>query len=57
MNKPWLGYLSSVLLLFAGIFMIAGNKTAIGCFFIGLSVLSLAVKIYMNKKSREDQDK
>ncbi|MES2678838.1 MAG: hypothetical protein V4635_03095 [Bacteroidota bacterium] len=57
MNKPWLGYLSSVLLLFAGIFMIAGNKTVIGCFFIALSITGLFVKMYMNKKSREDQNK
>ncbi len=50
MNKPWVGYLSSVLLLLAGILMIAGGKMGIGIFFIVLSVFGLVLKLYLNKK-------
>jgi len=55
MNKPWLSYFSSLLLLLAGVLMIAGAKTIAGIFFIVLSVLGLVVKFYMNKNSDKDQ--
>ncbi|MGZ3921198.1 MAG: hypothetical protein ACXVC7_12930 [Bacteroidia bacterium] len=50
MNKPWLGYLSSALLLFAGILMIADNKKIIGIVFILLSITSTILNIFMYRK-------
>ena len=49
MNKSWLGYLSSVLLLFGGVFMIAAGKLLVGILFIVLAVVGLALRIYMNR--------
>lgn len=49
MNKPWIGYLSSLLLLLAGILMIVCEKVAIGIVFIALAVLGLVLKVYMNR--------
>lgn len=51
MNKPWVGYLSSVMLLFAGILMIIGNRPGIGAVFIVLAIAGLVIKFYMNRKS------
>lgn len=51
MNKPWLAYLSSVLLFFAGIFMIAGGKTLSGILFMLLSIAGLIIKYFLNKKN------
>jgi len=50
MSKPWLGYLSAFLLLLGGIFEIAGGSPKIGAFLIILSVASVIVKIYFQKK-------
>lgn len=49
MNKPWLGYLSSALLLFAGVFMIAANKPLAGCLFIAVAIIGLVLRLYMGK--------
>ena len=56
MNKPWVGYLSSVLLLLAGIFMIAGGKPVAGIIFMVLAIVGLVLKFYMNKKAGGDQN-
>ena len=50
MNKPWMGYLSSVLLFIAGILMIVGDKPIAGAIFMLLAIVGLILKIYMNKK-------
>ncbi len=50
MNKVWLGYLSSVLLFLAGIFMIAGQKVVVGIIFMVLAVAGIVIKYYLNKK-------
>ena len=52
MNKPWLGYLSSAMLLFGGILMIAGGKTAVGIVFIVLAIAGLIIKIMLNRKGK-----
>jgi hypothetical protein len=52
MNKPWLGYLSSAMLLLGGVLMIAGGKTAVGIVFIVLAVAGLIIKIVLNKKQK-----
>lgn len=54
MGKAWLGYLSAVLMFLAGVLMIAGNEIIIGCILIGLSIVSFVLKIYINKRSREE---
>ena len=56
MNKPWVGYLSSVMLLFAGILMFAGGKPVIGVIFMVLAVVGLILKFYMNKKQGNNND-
>ena len=50
MNKPWMGYVSSVLLFLAGILMIIGDKLVVGIVFILLAIAGLVIKIKMNKK-------
>lgn len=52
MNKTWLGYLSSILLLFAGILLIVGKEITIGIFFVAVGIVSLALKIFMNRKNK-----
>jgi hypothetical protein len=53
MGKAWLGYLSSTMMLLAGILMIAGEEIIIGCILIVLSIVSFVLKVYMNKRSRQ----
>ena len=48
-----MGYLSATLLLLAGILYIAGGSPKIGAFFILVSIASLIVKIYIQKKQNE----
>lgn len=52
MNKSWLGYLSSILILIAGILLIAGKETTLGVFFIVVSLIGIVLKVVMNKKSK-----
>lgn len=53
MKKSWMGYLSATLLLLAGILYTAGGSPKIGAFFILVSIASLIVKIYIQKKQNE----
>jgi hypothetical protein len=53
MGKAWLGYLSSTMMLLAGILMIAGEEIIIGCILIVLSIVSFVLKVYMNKRSSQ----
>jgi hypothetical protein len=50
MNKPWLGYLSSVLLLAAGAFMIADHQILVGCVFLAAALIGLVLRVYMSRK-------
>lgn len=49
MNKTWIGYASSLLLLIAGIFMAIGGKPTIGVVFMLLSIVSVVLKIILNR--------
>jgi len=49
MTKSWLGYLSSALFLFAGIFQIIGGSPKIGTLFIVLSIATVVLNIYIRK--------
>jgi hypothetical protein len=51
MGKAWVGYLSAVFLLLAGIFQFAGGNPKIGIFFMVLSVINVCMRIYFNKKA------
>lgn len=53
MNKTWLGYLSSILLLLAGIILIIGEEVGLGILFIVLSIIGLILKIFINKKNKQ----
>jgi drug/metabolite transporter (DMT)-like permease len=52
MNKAWVGYLSSILLIVAGVLMIFAERLLLGILFIVLAVVGLALKIYINKQSK-----
>lgn len=52
MKRPWLGYLSSALLMFAGILQFAGGKSWLGALFVTVSVVNLVLQLYINKRSR-----
>ena len=49
MSKPWLGYLSSAMLLLAGVFMIAGGKLLAGWLFIAVAIIGLVLRLYIGK--------
>jgi len=49
MNKTWIGYASSLLLFIAGIFMGVGGKPTIGEVFMLLSIVSVVLKIILNR--------
>jgi hypothetical protein len=53
MSKPWVGYLAVGFLCLAGIFEWAGGYPGLGIFLIALSVVSLFIRMYINKKLRE----
>jgi TM2 domain-containing membrane protein YozV len=54
MNKPWLGYLSSVFLLLAGILQFLAGKPILGALFTVLSIVGIILKIYLGRKQKED---
>jgi len=53
MKNSWLGYLSSVLMLMAGLLMIVGGKPILGAVFLLIAIAGVIVRIYMNKKSKD----
>lgn len=50
MNKPWLGYLGSFLVLVAGILQIVANKPIMGAILIVASIAGVIIKFYLGKK-------
>jgi hypothetical protein len=53
MKNAWLGYLSSVFLLIAGVLQIVAGKLILGSFFIGLSIVGLIVKTILNSRGKQ----
>ncbi len=51
MKNAWLGYLGSVLVLFAGVLQILGDKPVLGAILIVLSIVGVVIKYYLGKKS------
>lgn len=56
MNKPWIGYLASGLLLVSGILEWMGGYPKLGIFLIALSVASFWLRMYFIKKLRGGKD-
>lgn len=50
MSKPWVGYVAVLLMFIAGIFEWLGGYPGIGILLIVLSVISLFIRIYINKR-------
>ena len=50
MSKPWVGYLAVGLLFSSGVLEIFGGHPNLGIFLMLLSVVSLILRIYANKK-------
>lgn len=55
MSKPWIGYLAVGFLFLAGIFEFAGGYPKLGIFLMVLSIISLILRIYFNKKMKDDR--
>lgn len=53
MNKPWLGYLAVVFIFLAGIFEWLGGFPKLGMLLIAVSIASLCLRIYLNRKQNE----
>lgn len=56
MSKPWVGYLSSVMLFLAGVLMIAGEKIFAGILFMILSIVGVIIKFYIHKKQGNEKE-
>jgi hypothetical protein len=53
MNKPWVGYLSSGLLLFAAVLMFLGGRTGLAVLFALVAGASAVMNMYMYRKPRQ----
>lgn len=54
MKNTWLGYLSSVLMVLAGVLMFIGEKPVVGTIFILIAITGLILRMYMNKNKPEN---
>jgi hypothetical protein len=54
MKNTWLGYLSTVLMVLAGVLMFFGEKPIIGSIFIVIAITGLVLRISINKKNPEN---
>jgi hypothetical protein len=50
MNKAWVGYIAVGFLFLSGVFEWLGGYPKLGIFLMVLSVVSFAIRIYLNKK-------
>jgi len=53
MKNTWLGYLSSVLMVLAGVLMFIGEKPIVGSIFIVIAITGLVLRLYMGKNKPE----
>ena len=54
MKNTWLGYLSSVLMVLAGVLMFIGEKPIVGSIFILIAIAGLVLRLYMGKNNPKD---
>jgi len=50
MAKPWVGYLAVGFLFLSGVLEFIGGHPNLGIFLMALSLVSLGLRIYFNKK-------
>ncbi|MBL7930912.1 MAG: hypothetical protein JNL60_03365 [Bacteroidia bacterium] len=55
MSKPWVGYIAVGFLFLAGVLECIGGSYKLGIFFMVLSIISLCLRIYFNKKLKDEQ--
>ena len=55
MSKPWIGYLAVGFLFLSGVLEWIGGYPKLGIFLMILSVVSLILRIYFNKRIKKDQ--
>jgi len=54
MSKAWVGYLAVGFLFLSGIFEWAGGYPKLGVFLMVLSFVSLGLRMYLNKKIKDE---
>lgn len=54
MSKPWVGFLAVGLLFLAGVLQLAGGYPKLGIFLMVFSLISLGLRIYLNKQIKND---
>jgi len=54
MSKPLVGFLAVGFLFLAGVFEFIGGQPKLGIFLMILSLVSLGLRIYFNKKLKEN---
>jgi hypothetical protein len=57
MNKPWIGYVASGLILVAGVLELLAGKITLGVFLMVMAVISLLLRIYFLKKLKGGEKK
>ncbi len=55
MSKPWIGYLAVGFLFLSGILEWIGGYPKLGIFLMTLSIVSLILRIYFNRRIKKDQ--
>ena len=53
MNKPWIGYISSALLLAAGAAYFAAGRPGLGILFIVVAAASALLNIYIQRRLKK----
>jgi len=56
MNKAWVGYLAVGFLFLSGVFEFMGGYPKLGVFLMILSLISLFLRIYLNRKIKRDNN-
>lgn len=56
MAKPWIGYLAVAFLFLAGVLEFIGGHPRLGILLVVLSFISLGLRIYFNRKIRDQQN-
>ncbi len=55
MKNKWIGYVSPVLLVIAGVLQFIGNNILLGCLFFVCAVASVVIKIIIANKTKEGE--
>lgn len=55
MNKAWVGYIAVGFLFLSGVFEWLGGYPGLGIFLMVLSIVSLVIRVYINKKYKKPE--